>query len=165
MEYKVSYKGWFRHQQKVTSTMTEEEAKRMHEKRKQYHAIVGDETHPYATITVSNTAILIGFLDSKKREYIQYDFYVDETDPKKMLFMRNATFNYYDNISTEDKPIKSELFVFQTDGTYKVVIQDHANKKVEEREYKDPVNTSGLYVEYPEFGHYEKLTVKERNII
>ncbi len=65
---KITYgDGWFRAKKRLTETWNEDRARKTHDKRKQYVAVVGDVCSPACFVEINNNYIGVGFLDALLR--------------------------------------------------------------------------------------------------
>lgn len=153
---KTNYcEGWFRADKCITEQWTEEQARKAHNSRQMYTAVLGGLKSPYCFVEMRDSSIGTGFLDDNLREYMTYIF--DEYEPGK-LFLTHVYFRYYDGES--DTVIKVETYVFFRDGRTVITDKDVINKTVSKSE--STKDLSGNYNDYPEFGDYRVLTRKER---
>jgi hypothetical protein len=67
-------KSWFRAKKRVTETWTESQARKAHEQRQLYVALLGDDSIPTRIVEVNNDYVGVCFLDVSLREYLSYQF-------------------------------------------------------------------------------------------
>ena len=142
----------------------EEIARKNHQEGLMYCVtVLDDDCTPYCTLDIvhENKFIGVDFLDSSGRIYLSYHF--REVEPMKKLFIREVWYTFYPNSETKDGNYRLH-FVFDQDGNAAYRKYDDLAHKTYDYETKEPLDVSGLYEDYPEFGHYEGLIRLERNI-
>ncbi len=143
---------------------SEEVAHKNHENGLMYSVIVlDDDGNPYCALDIvhENEFIGVNFLDDSGREYLIYHFC--EVEPMKKLFLEEVWYSFYPNSDAKDENYRLH-FVFDQDGNAAYRKYDDLAHKTYDYETKEPLDVSGLYEDYPEFGHYEGLIRLERNI-
>lgn len=142
----------------------EEVAYRNHEVGLMYYVtIVDDDNTPYCTLSIDHENKFVGvyFLDNVGREYLTYHFC--EVEPMKKLFLEEVWYTFYPNSEAKDGNYRLH-FVFDQEGNAAYRKYDDLDHKIYDYETKEPLDVSGLYEEYPKFGHYDGLIRLERNI-
>lgn len=125
--------------------------------------ILDDDDVPYCALDIvhENEFIGVNFLDNVGREYLSYHF--REIDPMKRLFLEEVWYTFYPNSEAKDGNYRLH-FVFDQDGNAAYRKYDDLEHKAYDYETKEPLDVSGLYEDYPEFGHYDEIIKLERNI-
>ena len=125
--------------------------------------ILDDDGVPYCALDIvhENEFIGIDFLDNNGRIYLSYHF--REVEPMKMLFFREVWYTFYPNSEAKDGNYRLH-FVFDQDGNAAYRKYDDLEHKTYDYETKEPLDVTGLYEDYPKFGHYDGLIRLERNI-
>ena len=152
----IIYGGWFRDAKIVTQIESEEEARSHHEKRELYFATLYEDDDPYCFLEINNDFFSVSFLDEHNREYLSYEF--NEYEPGK-LFLVEAQHWEYDGDT--DTKLHTELYRFNQTGKVRLRKVDLKTNEMNLSE-SDGVDVSKNYEDYPEFGEYEKVIVKER---
>jgi hypothetical protein len=144
---------------KTTAGLLDEEtARKRHENRLPYTALIGGKEDPDFVVSIGGEFVLVSFMDGQTRESLRYDF--KEVRPSK-LFLSRALHRTYDEDT--DEILRVMTFVFHEDG--RILMEEHDLKtdSVQEREAVDSVAENGD--DYPEFGHYERLCRRDRGIL
>lgn len=143
----------------------EEIARKNHEDGLLYEVTILEEDTPavFLQINHKNEFIGVNFMDEVGRAYLTYHF--SEIEAKKKLFLNEVWYSYY---TPGDKSFDNEEyrinFIFAREGNAAYRKYDEINKKTMDYETKEPLDISGLYEDYPEFGYYDGLIRKERNM-
>jgi len=154
MDITYCEKWWFS-KKKPLKKMNSENAKRRHESRKPYVAVLGYSNKPLFIIDVSDEWVSIIFMDEYLRQYLRYDF--RETQSGK-LFLKTATYWLYEDDS--DAEIFSKIFSFNESGH--IIVEERNLKSNEVKAFEDTLNVDNNWEDYPFFGNYESLCKKER---
>lgn len=125
--------------------------------------VLDDDGTPYCALDIvhENEFIGVNFLDSAGREYLTYHF--SEVEPMKKLFLEEVWYTFYPNSETKDGNYRLH-FVFDQDGNAAYRKYDDLAHKIYDYETNAPLDVSGLYEDYPKFGHYDGVIRLERNI-
>ncbi|MDR2917737.1 MAG: hypothetical protein LBV72_00015 [Tannerella sp.] len=141
----------------------EEVAKKNHEEGLHYEVTILAEEKPISFLEIvhENNYIGVTFLDEVGRKYLKYQF--KEVEPLKKLFLHEVWYYNYlsEDAINEDYRIH---FAFDQEGNASYRKYDEINEKTLDYESKEPLDVSGLYEDYPEFGNYERLIKVERNM-
>lgn len=157
---KIIYtKGWFRSQKRPLEIYSEDYAKSLFVSRGIFTTLIEDKGRPYCFINFNNKFVYVGFLDEFKREYLGYEFW--EEKPGK-IFLKEVQFWEFEGDT--DEKLNSTRYRFTPEG--ELGIEKRNNKTREAvREYaQNKVDTSVLWEDYPEFGHYDAIIKIEREI-
>ena len=125
--------------------------------------VLEDDGTPFCALDIvhENEFIGVNFLDNVGREYLTYHFC--EVDPMKRLFLEEVWYTFYPNSEAKDGNYRLH-FVFDQDGNAAYRKYDDLEHKTYDYETKEPLDVTGLYEDYPKFGHYDGLIRLERNI-
>jgi hypothetical protein len=146
---------WFRAKKRLTETWDEDRAKKCHENRQLYVALLGQGSSPTHFVEVNNNYIGVGFLDSSLREYLSYTF--DEVQPGR-VFLNEATHREFENGS--DKVKKGTTYIFKQDGSVTIISEDFPTNIRSVKETQADI--SGNWDSYPQFGEYQSLVRENR---
>ncbi len=141
----------------------EEVARKNHEEGLVYVVTILKDEKPlyFLEFAHENEFIGVNFIDEVGRNYLTYHF--SEIEPKKVLFLEEVWYKYFPNEVTTDEDYRLH-FVFDQEGNAAYRKYDEINKKTIDYETKEPLDVSGLYEPYPEFGKYEGLIKVERKM-
>ena len=157
MEIVYSSEWGFAYMEPIAN-LTIDEARQKHYENQKYCATFKDDNRYYCLIIFTGTSVLVSFIDDKQRVYMDYNFRIIETG---RLFMSSATFREFEG---RTKKVKSaEHFLFKEDGSTIINRGTYVPEEKHEQAHT-VVDTSDMYEDYTEFGKYEKLLRKERNI-
>ncbi len=133
-----------------------EEARRLHDARGIYAAVVLREKVPFAFIEANDGFFGVSFIDALGRVFLNYAF--REREPGR-LFLEQASFRNF----TDDTPraTSQEIYLFDVDGTHSERVSDFVNKTVKTSEPR-VIDVSGNWAPYPVFGEYDALLRIER---
>ena len=128
-----------------------------------YEVTILEDDRPinFLEITHKNNFIGVQFIDEEGRNYLTYHF--KEIESKKVVFLREVWYYYFPNEEATNEDYRLH-FVFDQEGNAAYRKYDEINKKTIDYETKEPLNVSGLYESYPEFGKYEGLIKVERKM-
>lgn len=150
---------WSRGYKEPLRPMTEQRAHTLHARGKWYTVLIGPLERPSSFIEVvgENAYVGVNHLDHLLRDYLIYDFQGPTTGP---LFLSMCTFRTY--IGDSEKIAISENYRFTTDGNLTVTRTnlDSGVREVGSRH----LDVTSNYEAWPEFGRYESLLVRERDI-
>jgi hypothetical protein len=146
---------WLTADKKPFNPMDAAAARKRHEARKPYTALIGGEGRPSCTVEVSRDWVSVRFLDDHLRQYLQYDFKV--VDPNR-LFLKGAIHMEFDG-NTGNTTLK-KIFNFHDDGS--LDIEEIDRKTGQRREFAMSTDVSQNWDDYPAFGDYVRLCRKER---
>lgn len=89
MKRNVYYcEGWFRGKKIATGILSADEARKAHDRKQSYTALIDSVERPYCFVEMAGAAVIVGFLDELLRESLTYVF--QEVDSEK-LFLSTAT--------------------------------------------------------------------------
>lgn len=120
-----------------------------------------EDLYCYIEICHENQYIGVDFFDSSLRVYMSYCF--EEVESMKKIFLREVWYHSFSDELTKDEVYRLH-FVFDQDGNAAYRKYDDLEHKTYDYETKEPLDVSGLYEDYPEFGHYDEIMKLERNI-
>jgi hypothetical protein len=146
---------WFRAKKCLTETWDESQARKAHDGRQLYVALVGKGSAPSCFVEVNNTYIGVGFLDPLLREYLGYTF--QECEPGR-LFLSTATRRQFEGDS--DRVKSGTTYCFKPDGSSSIAWENfvpHSSSFVETR-----CNVVDNWEPYPVFGQYESIIRENR---
>lgn len=133
--------------------LTEEKARKRHESRKSYVAIVGEAERPTHLVSLAGPWVTVSFLDDLRREVQNYDFHERRQGE---LFLNMAVHRRFRGDSND--LVESVLFSFKEDG--KILIETRDDSVISQRRVvADP---SVNWERYPAFGVYDDLCRYER---
>ena len=152
----VTYgKSWFRARKRFTETWDEGRARKSHDKRELYVAVVGQSSSPACFVEINNDYIGVAFLDTSLREYLSYQF--QELEPGR-LFLTMATHREFEGGS--DKVKSGTTYYFKQDGSVTIESEDFlTNTRSVKEAYTD---VSGNWEPYPQFGQYLSIIRENR---
>jgi hypothetical protein len=155
----VTYcKGWLRPKKKRAKTYTTEEAKDLYNSNKIYYATFENGDKVLQFIAHNGNFFYVGFLDTQQREYLKYQFQLSNDTGK--LFLEEA--QYWEYEFDTDKKIKTEIFQFTEDGKVTIHKVDIPTREGVKLTSIEPIDISGFYEDFPEFGKYDRLIRKDR---
>ncbi|MET4083685.1 hypothetical protein ABIB40_003657 [Pedobacter sp. UYP30] len=157
---KITYtKGWFRDQKRILKEYSIEDAKLYFLNRNPFAILIEKSGKEYCFVNINNKFLYVGFLDDLKREYLGYEF--SEVESGK-VFLKEVQFWEYDGDS--DTKITSTRYRFTPDGQFGIEKRDNLKQEVERLTAKNKLDVSALYENYPQFGHYNEIIKKEREL-
>ena len=153
---------WDEGRDKFNIPFTTEKAKKEHEKKQLYTALV--EGGPAGSVVVemcfSGTYCHVKFLDDRKRIYLRYSF--DQVTGDR-LFLVEIAERFYDDDS--GRVSYGRISTYQEDGSVSVLegkAGSGAGRHKTVREFKTTLDPRIHYEPIPEFGHYESITRRDR---
>jgi len=157
MDRPVFYcKSWFTAKKRPTEIWTEEHARKAHESKQHYTALIDSAERPSCTIDVTAGFVGVGFLDEHLRETLTYHF---QEISSGRLFLSMATHRTYDGLS--DKVASGTTYIFEESGAVRTkreyFVPEH---KAETAVSKADVKNN--YSSMPSFGEYSDLIRIER---
>ena len=152
---KIIYcKKWSVFRKQPHDIITEQEAKRRHEKNGPYTAVIynsKDDTVRFV-VDVNSRFIVVNFFNEELENYLMYGFVKIEGK----LFINTA---YYYRF-LDNKEIEHIYFNFKENGDMVTEKKDYIKDIVEESESK--VDVSGNWLSIPEFGNYKEILIEQR---
>ncbi|MBI1831877.1 MAG: lytic transglycosylase [Planctomycetes bacterium] len=146
---------WFDYKKRLTVAWPESRARRAHERRRLYTAVISENGTPFYFVELNMAYVGVAFLDELIREYLVYQF--QELEPGR-LFLSMATYRDFDGDS--DRVKDGTTYYFKPNGT---VITEHLDCATNTLTTKECVrDLSGNWEPYPAFGEYSALARKER---
>lgn len=141
-----------------------EAAKSAHENELIYFVTVYENEKPFCYLEINKGFFRVCFLDKHLRKYLSYDFTdnFEEIKPDK-LFLNKITFWEFHDAS--DKIIKITNHIFKTDGTFIMIERNLLTNEQVDSTAKTKIDVSSNWEDYPKFGDYNQLIVKERTSI
>jgi len=146
---------WFRAKKQPIEVWDEKQARVAHENGKPYTVLVESVDKPAATIVMTDDYAGVGFLDTRLREYMVYQFQL-VTSGK--LFLSMAIHREFFGETDEVKLGTS--YIFKEDGSV-IIREEHFNPKSMTRN-TSTADVSSHYESFPTFGDYESLLIKDR---
>ena len=150
---------WGGNYKSPVTPMPRKKAEKLHAAGKPYCVLVGSETHPRATVHMTQTVAIVSFMNNNINPYVVYIFVRnDKKNPSERLFLSEAKERHYND---KDEVIMAFLYYFSTDGKTKIV----RTVLIPERYSQDMeivTDVSGNWSDYPEFGEYDDLLRFER---
>ncbi len=150
--------GWFRTKRKPGKEVPEEDARLNFEKNKLYTAIVKNSCGFYCFLQHSKDFFYVGFLDSLMREYLKYQFNNSEDDCR--FFLKEV--QYWEFEGDTDKKIHTDIYQFTEKGDITIHKVDVQTREATQLTSTEPIDVSGFYEDFPEFGQYGRLVRKDR---
>lgn len=141
-----------------------EAAKYAHDHEKIYFITVFEKDAPYCYLEINKGFYRVNFLDELLRLYLSYDFYgrnYDETYGNK-LFLGKATFWEFDGAT--DKKVKITDYMFSTDESLTIIERNQLTNEQIDSKARNKINVAANWEDYPEFGKYDSLIRKERDL-
>ena len=150
---------WNGHLGRLGEVISEEEARRHHEKGELYCALLGDPEQPYAVVELRLEVPFVGvrFLDEERRTYLDYSFGHYDGGPENVLFLRQAIER---KLGPDGKVSWGAMHVFDPSGSVEVEEKDYATG--ESKRYKVEHDVSGNWERIPDFGDYDSIARLER---
>lgn len=146
---------WWLSRRKPISLMSSQSARRRHDSRKPYVALLGGADRPEYVVDIADVWVSVDFLDDHLRKYLSYSF--KEMQPGR-LFLKGAYSWQYEGDS--DSESSTRILNFEEDGRTVVAEQNAATGDVREYELTGSVDEN--WETYPSFGEYSSLLRKER---
>jgi hypothetical protein len=150
---------WVFNMRKRIGEITPSEARRRHQTRQTYCALIYQEqtngSFPECVITVDEDAICVAFLDRLGRKSLDYEF--NRVTAMK-LFLEQAV--YFDYEGDSDQLVTTKAFIFNEDGSTTLFLSDRRLNELRETEIEADVERN--WDKFPAFGKYESLMRKER---
>lgn len=147
---------WFNAKKSPINIIDRDSARKHHESREPYTAVIGGEDSPSFVVSLAANWVTVSFLDRLKREYLSYDF--SEVQPEH-LFLTMA--EHRDFAGETDEVLLISRFAFQPDGRMLAEKRNLETGETEERQALANVNTN--WEDYPRFENYESVCRKERD--
>ena len=140
-----------------------EAAKYAHENEMIYFITILRDDKPYCFLEINKGFFRVCFLDEYQREYLSYDFTdkYREVDSTK-LFLSQILFREFQGET--DKTLKTTNYKFKPDGSLVIIERDLAKNEQLNREAKEKIDITANWEEFPEFGKYDSIIRKERDI-
>lgn len=141
-----------------TKLSAEDVAFNQYQKDKVYFFTFFRNDIPEGFAEYNNGYFNIGFIDIKSRVYLTYTFKRTE-DKKKLFFVKAQYWEYSDD---QNSKVKTEIFVFTENGDVKIKKANVITRESIQLTSKEPIDVSGFYEDFPEFGEYDRLVRKDR---
>jgi hypothetical protein len=148
---------WFNPGKRATRPLDEAAARRRHDARQPYTALMGSLEAPSHVISLAEPWVSVTFMDDALRGYLRYDF--KETRHGK-LFLTMAVYREFEGESMD--PVTFAEFTFREDGHATTERRDRQSGNAFESERV--VDVSANWEDYPQFGDYTSLCRKERDL-
>ena len=147
----------------IDENLLNEAAKHAHENGLVYYSIVFENEKPYCFLEVNKGFYRVCFLDELLRKYMSYDFTDNFKEVKAdKLFLSSITFWEFEG--STDKMVKITDHIFKPNGSFHMIERDLIANEQIDSEAKNKIDVSSNWENYPEFGRYESLIRKEREI-
>jgi hypothetical protein len=146
---------WWIGRNKPIHLIDDESARRRHECRQPYAAIIGGSEQPRYVVDVAGDSVAVIFIDRHLRQYLRYNF--QEKQPGR-LFLRSAY--YWEYEGEGGSPVSTKLFSFCEDG--QIVMEDHSVVTDEVRELEATASVDANWDNYPQFGDYTAICKENR---
>lgn len=146
---------WGQNGKRLTAACDEKRARKCHEKRKMYAALVSEKSTPKCVIEINNDYVGVNFLDELKRIYLSYSF--RELAPGR-VFLEDAS--YYEFQGSSENVATLSTYLFHQDGRVEITIDKYSKKERLTKETTADVSKN--WEQYPEFGKYEAFLREER---
>lgn len=147
--------GWFHAKKQLSEKWDESRARKAHEKRRLYAAVVEQEGAPLCFLEINNKYIGVGFLDNLQRDYLNYSF--EEIMPGKLFLSQISRLDFEGN----SDHLKCETtHMFEQDGNVTTRIRNFVEDSRSEKESRTDVTAN--WEPYPEFGQYQSIIRMER---
>lgn len=135
--------------------LSDAEAEERSAKRELYTAVIEENGRPKWAVQISASTVRVYFLDFFLRKELSYVF--SEVESSR-LFLEQAFYFHFDAEVCEPK--KTEIYVFETDGTIFFYDRDSEGRESPVMESQGDVTSN--WDQFPEFGKYEHLLRRER---
>jgi len=154
----VSYcDRWHRYLKEIIHQIEVDEARALHDSGKPYTVILGESRSPFCFIEINLGCYGVSFLDEQKREYLMYTF---EDTHDGRLFLKEAIWREF--IGRSDEVKKGTAYHFSQEGTVSIEDVEHPFHQSTVREHS--LDVSANWESRPEFGEYEALARKDRQL-
>ena len=140
-----------------------------HEKSQIYYVIIYENEKPYCHLEINKGFYRVNFLDQYYRTYMAYTFLGkdDIAEWRKSydnrLFLETIVFWEFEG--NTDKMVKITDYIFKPDGSFHITERDLITNEQIDSEAKNKIDVTANWEEYPEFGKYDSLIQKDRNVI
>lgn len=134
---------------------SEEQARKIHAKKKLYCVLTGNKDRPFAFIEINNDFYGVSFLDENLRCKLDYQFVVQENSK---LFLQMSTYREF--LEDTDKVINGTTYIFKQNGVVHIQNENFEKNEFTESESKFDIESNWEIV--PEFGNYGNLLKIER---
>jgi hypothetical protein len=149
-------KKWSRSDRRYYEALTEDEARKKHESRDYYTAVVLSFGKPKVFLEWFPDGVNVGFLDEHLRNYLTYTF--SEKEPGRLFLSQLSHREKYKGDSNEI--LVGSSMTIRVDGH---VFASTTNCEEDYREKGETkMDVSQLWEPYPEFGEYLGLIKKDR---
>ena len=146
---------WWLARKSAVGPMSEESARKRHESRKPYVALLGGAQQPHFVVDLAGEWVSVYFLDTRLRKYLSYQF--KEVQPTR-LFLKGAV--YWDFEGDAEVAHSKRIFNFSENGH--IVMSEENRATGEVREFETDSSVAENWDSYPAFGEYAPLCKKER---
>jgi hypothetical protein len=148
LQYKAFNEGW-----------PEARARNAHLEGKEFAALVIDDCRPFCCVEFCPGSFAVNFLDDLLRDYFLYSFIQKKPN---QLFIGQATSRVY--VGKTDKVKSGITWLYTQEGLLTVRRTDGITKKTEIKESQVEGGLENHWETWPEFGQYERIIKKERNL-
>jgi hypothetical protein len=146
-----------------------ETAKYAHDNQKLYFVTIFENEKPYCHLEINKGFYRVNFIDENLRTYMSYTFMGADNiadwrkDYGSKLLLEDITFWEFEGDT--DKVIKISNHIFKPDGSFHMIERDLITNEQIDSEAKNKIDITSNWEDYPEFGKYESLIRKERDVI
>lgn len=143
-----------------------EAAKYAHNNQKLYFVTILENEKPYCYLEINKGFYRVNFFDELSRIYLAYTFLGEDNlfewrkNYGNRLLLEDITFWEFEG--NTDKVIKTSNHIFKPDGSFHMIERDLITNQQMDSEAKNKIDVSSNWEDYPVFGDYKKLIVKER---
>jgi hypothetical protein len=146
-----------------------EAAKYAHDNELLYFVTIFESDKPYCYVEINKGFYRVNFFDEYNRIYMAYTFMGEDNlfewrkNYGNRVLLEDITFWEFKG-STEEI-VKISNHIFKPDGSFHMIERDLITNEQIDSEAKNKIDITANWEDYPEFGKYESLIRKEREII
>lgn len=148
---------WWIGRNKPITPLSAESARRRHEAREPYVAVIGGTDHPQLIVDLADVWVSVVFLDQKLRQFLRYDF---KEAYSSRLFLKSACYWEYD----DESDAKRAQIVWSFDEAGHVIVEERNFTTDEALEHETIASVDENWDRYPDFGDYLYLCREDRSI-
>ncbi len=137
MKETIFCKHWSRSDKSPYEVWTPEQARKAHEDRSPYTAVIPGDVYPKCFIDIANGFFIVYFLDKLAREHLVYQF--KEVEPGK-LFLNSAI--HRDYIDDTLEILEASIYHFRQDGLINISKNYFSTNNVETSNTKGEVSSN-----------------------
>lgn len=150
-------KWWLKNNEPIGGYIDAETARKKHMAREDYVAVIKENDDIKYIVEFLNKWICVRFINDDGNMYLFYSFKPAEEDN---IFLKGACYYGFENGNDEETEMIG--FNFSENGEIFMEKNNYITGETIEKESVDDVSCN--WDKYPEFGHYENLLVKEREL-